>query len=184
VGSRGHSQSQHEAPDGHDATLLEQVYGQLRAIAHRQMSQERAGHTLQATALVSEAYMRLSRAGVVWSSPGAFYHAAAEAMRRVLIEHARAKAAGKRGGGRRAVDLADVLDLAEADDPRQIESLDAALSRLETVMPLPAAVVRLRFYAGLTVEQAAEALGVSDRTVNREWRYARAWLYRALNEPD
>ena len=167
----------HDAPDG---VLIDRVYSQLRAIAQRQMNQERPGHTLQATALVHEAYLRLAEAGIAWSGPGAFYHAAAEAMRRILIEHARRHGAAKRGGGRRAVDLDGVLDLAAADDPDEILSFEGALSRLEQQMPLAGAVVRLRFYAGLSIEQAAQALGVSSRTVDREWRYGRAWLYRAL----
>lgn len=167
---------------GADGELLEQVYQQLRAIAQRQMAQERAGHTLQATALVHEAYVRLAEAGVSWSAPGAYYHAAAEAMRRILIEHARRRGALKRGGGRRPVDLDSVLDLAAAEDPEQIVSLDAAVSRLEEQTPLAGAVVRLRFFCGLSIQQAADALGVSARTVNREWRYGRAWLYRALEE--
>lgn len=168
-------------------TLAEQVYEQLRAIARREMSQERPGHTLQATALVHEAYLRLAKAGVPWSSPGAYYTAAADAMRRILIEHARRRGAEKRGGGQPAaalVDLGGVLDLAEAEDPEQIVSLDGAIRRLEEETPVAGAVVRLRFFAGLTVEQTAQALGVSSRTVNREWRYGRAWLYRVLTEED
>lgn len=180
------------APSGDDPALVEQVYEQLRAIAQRQIVEERPGHTLQATALVHEAYLRLEKAGVSWSSPGAYYVAAAEAMRRILIEHARRRGAAKRGGGGRdggpgraaagLVDLGGVLDLAAADDPEEIVSLDAAITRLEEQTPVAGAVVRLRFFAGLTVEQTARALGVSSRTVNREWRYGRAWLYRALTE--
>jgi RNA polymerase sigma factor (TIGR02999 family) len=171
------------APGAGDPALVEQVYEQLRAIAQRQIVEERPGHTLQATALVHEAYLRLAKAGVSWSTPGAYYTAAAEAMRRILIEHARQRGALRRGGGRSAsslVDLGSVLDLAAAEDPEEIVSLDAAIVRLEEQTPMAGAVVRLRFFAGLTVEQTARALGVSSRTVNREWRYGRAWLYRAL----
>ncbi len=161
--------------------LIEQGYAQLRAIAQRQMSEERRGHTLQATALVNEAYMRLTEAGVTWSQPGAFYHAAAEAMRRILIEHARKRGAAKRGGARARVDLdlGNVADLAGADADG-IVALDEALLRLEGADPRAASVVRLRFFAGLSVEGTASALGLSDRTVRRDWEFARAWLYHAL----
>jgi RNA polymerase sigma factor (TIGR02999 family) len=160
--------------------LVPLVYAQLRALAQRRLASERPGHTLTATALVHEAYVRLAEGGTPWSSPGAYYHAAAEAMRRILIERARRRGAQKRGGGRRRLDLDNVLDLAAAEDPNEILSLDGALSRLEDQTPLAAAVVRLRFLAGLSVEETADALGVSARTVNREWRYGRAWLYRAI----
>ncbi len=160
--------------------LVTAVYDQLRAIAHRQMSQERIGHTLQATALVHEAYARLADAGVKWSGPAGFYHAAAEAMRRILIDHARAKATDKRGGGLRALELDDVLDLAAANDPAQVMSLDRALSRLEMEDARAAEVVRLRFFAGLTIDQTATALGQSRRTVLRDWEFSRAWLVEEL----
>lgn len=164
------------------AELVGEVYTQLRAIAHREMQRERVGHTLQATALVHEAYVRLAEAGVPWAGPGAFYRAAAEAMRRILIDHARQRGTLKRGGGRRALNLDGVLDLAAADDPQQILSLDGAISRLEGHDPRAAEVVRLRFYAGLTVDQTAAAMGVSRRTVLRDWEYARAWLVDELEE--
>lgn len=162
------------------AELFERVYAQLKAVASEQMKQERAGHTLQATALVNEAYLRLSGPGAPpMSSRAAFFHAAAEAMRRILIEHARSRGAAKRGGGARRLP-ADVLDLAAEQDPEQIVSFDAAISRLEKQEPVAAAVVRLRFFAGLDLEATASALGVSTRTVNREWAFARAWLFREL----
>jgi RNA polymerase sigma factor (TIGR02999 family) len=160
--------------------LLPLVYSQLRALAQQRLGGERVGHTLTATALVHEAYLRLAEGGISWSSPGAYYHAAAEAMRRILIDSARRRGAGKRGGGRRRLDLDSVLDLAASQDPEEILSLDEAVSRLEEQMPLCGSVVRLRFFAGLSVEETAKALGVSARTVNREWRYGRAWLYRRL----
>jgi len=143
------------------------------------MKGERTGHTLQATALVNEAYLRLLGGPAVYSGRGAFFLAAAEAMRRILIEHARARGAVKRGGGARRMP-SDVLDLAAAADPEEIVSFDETILRLENESELGAAVVRLRFYAGLSVESTAAALGVSERTVNREWTYARAWLYREL----
>jgi RNA polymerase sigma factor (TIGR02999 family) len=161
--------------------LVEQVYGQLRAIAQRQLQQERAGHTLQATALVHEAYLRLAGAKIAWSSPGAFYVAAAEAMRRILIEHARKRGRVKRGGDARRLDLdlGHVAELGDAD-PDRIMALDDAFRRLEGADPRAASVVALRFYAGLSIEQAALALGLSERTVKREWEFARAWLFERL----
>lgn len=164
-----------------DAALSEQVYTHLRAIAGELMKGERGGHTLQATALVNEAYIRMHGPGAPrYQSRGAFFHAAAEAMRRVLIDHARARGAEKRGGGLRRLP-ADVLDLAADPTPEEILSFDGAISRLEAEHELAAAVVRLRFFAGLGVSATASALGVSDRTVNREWVFARAWLYRELD---
>lgn len=165
---------------GADPDPVAVVYAQLRALAQSRMLEERPGHTLQATALVHEAYVRLASEGISWTSPGAYYHAAAEAMRRILIEHARARGTRKRGGARPRLDLDNVLDLAATDDGAQIVSLDIALSRLEEQTPLAGSVVQLRFFAGLSIEETAKALGVSARTVNREWRFGRAWLYSAL----
>lgn len=164
-----------------DAALTDRLYAQLRAIAQQQMNHERNDHTLQATALVHEAYMRLAKAGIAWSGLGAFYHAAAEAMRRILIEHARKRGALKRGAGR-VPRVLNVADLASLDDPGQVLALDDAILRLEVEEPRAGAVVRLRFYAGLTVDQTAAALGQSRRTVLRDWEYARAWLAEALQE--
>ena len=169
--------------------LLPLVYDQLRALARQRMADERAAHTLQATALVHEAYLRLvgpsPAAAPPWSGRGHFYRAAAEAMRRILVEHARARDRDKRGGGRNRMPLdalASVEAVAECD-AEDVLALDSAFQELERQNPDAAAVVRLRFYAGLSVEETAAALGVSDRTVNREWNYARAWLYRALSGP-
>ncbi len=164
--------------------LLPLVYDQLRRLARQRMAQERVGHTLQATALVHEAFARLSgpggAGGARFANVAHFYHAAAEAMRRILIEHARSRGAEKRGGAVRRVSFTTVLDLAAAPDPAEILAFDEAILRLEQETPDAAEVVRLRFYAGLSVEETAAALGVSPRTVNREWQYARAWLYRVL----
>ena len=158
------------------------VYEELRQLAHRYMRSERSDHTLQATALVNEAYMKLIGDGEVsWRDRGHFYAAAAEAMRRILIDHARRRDAEKRGGQRSRVPL-NVCDLAANDDPAQIMALDRALMRLDGEDAAGAEIVRLRFFAGLTVEQAAAALGVSERTVKREWTYARARLFRLLEE--
>lgn len=164
--------------------LLPLVYEQLRVIAARHMRGERTGHSLQATELVHEAYVRLvgaQDAGVSWSGRAHFYAAAAEAMRRILIEHARKRGAVRRGGGRAVLSLSGIADLAAEASEEQIVSLDRAFVRLEGEMPEAAAVVRLRFYAGLSVEQTGAVLGVSGRTVIREWTYARAWLARELS---
>lgn len=167
--------------------LLPLVYEQLRKAAQLSMANEREGHTLSATALVHEAYLKLAGPREVpWAGRGHFYAAAAEAMRRVLLDHAKARGREKRGaeGGipRRRADFASVAELAGAADREEIVSFDAALRRLETESPEAARVVQLRFFAGLSVEQVAMALQVSDRTVNRLWTFARAWLHRAIRE--
>ena len=168
--------------DGTDA-LLPDVYEQLHAIARARMQEERAGHTLQATALVHEAWLRLSKrdAGLNGIPDARFYEAAATAMRRILIEHARSKGRLKRGGDRGRTPI-DVVDLAAEHDPQEILAVEEAVQRLEAEDPDAARVVNLRFYAGLDVREAARALGVSERTVAREWEYARAWLHRSLGE--
>ncbi len=170
-------------PESSDS-LLTHVYTQLRAIAAEQMRSERPGHTLQATALVHEAFARIARdkpGG--WTSPGQFYTAAAEAMRRILIEHARARGRIKRGDGQVPIplDLAGVADLAAAADPEQILALDDAIRRVSELDEQMGQVVRLRFYAGLSIEQTAAALGISPRTVKRDWTTARAMLFRQLS---
>lgn len=162
--------------------LLPLVYDELRKLAHHRMSLERADHTLAATGLVHEAYLRLVGDGEVsWANRAHFFHAAAEAMRRILIEHARAKGGPQRGGGRVRLPL-DVIDLATQADPAQILALEEALSRLEEQDPDTARIVRLRFYAGLSVEETARAVGASERTVKRDWAFARAFLLRALGD--
>jgi RNA polymerase sigma factor (TIGR02999 family) len=162
------------------AALFPLVYESLRKIAARQMAGERRDHTLQTTALVHETYLRLvgeERLG--WSSKAHFYAAAAEAMRRILVEHARARGRVKRGGARRreAVSLADLVSDA---DPHEFLAVDEALRRLEETDARAGSVARLRLYAGLSVGETAEALGVPLRTVEREWAYARAWLSERL----
>ena len=164
------------------ATLLPMVYEELRKLAASRMGAERGDHTLQATALVHEAYLRLvGNRHQEWESRAHFFGAAAEAMRRILVDHARAKAGLKRGGGLRKLPL-DVVDLASDDDPEQILALDGAISRLEEKDPNSARVVRLRFYAGLSVEETASALGISPRTVKREWAFAKAFLAREMKK--
>jgi RNA polymerase sigma factor (TIGR02999 family) len=160
--------------------LLDAVYDQLRKIAQQRMKAEKPGHTLQATALVHEAYLRLVRNRKLnWSSRAQFYVAATQAMQRILVEHARKKKRLKRGGDRRPV-VANVLDLARDENLEDVVALHEAIDRLAAEDPRAALVTRLRFYAGLTVEETSKAMEVSERTVMREWDYARAWLREAL----
>jgi RNA polymerase sigma-70 factor, ECF subfamily len=162
--------------------LLPLVYEELRKLAAHRMTAERSDHTLQATALVHEAYIRLvGDRNYPWANRAQFFVAAAEAMRRILIDHARAKKGPRRGGGLQKLPL-DLIDLATTDDPEQILVLDDAVSRLEQQDANAARVVRLRFYAGLTIDETAQALNVSPMTVKREWTYARAFLFRALKD--
>ena len=164
--------------------LLEAVYDQLRRIAQRHMNDERPGHTLEATALVHEAYLRLVRNKELrWSSRAQFYVAAAHAMQRILVEHARKKKRLKRGGDRRPM-VSSVLDLAADDNLEAVVALNEAVDKLEAEDARAAMVTRLRFYAGLTVEETARAMKLSERTVMREWAYARAWLHDALGSGD
>jgi len=160
--------------------LLDAVYDQLRKIAQQRMKDERPGHTLQATALVHEAYLRLVRnQNLKWSSRAQFYVAAAQAMQRILVEHARKKKRLKRGGDRQPV-VSNVVDLARDENLEDVVAIHEAIDRLEAEDPRAALVTRLRFYAGLTVEETAKAMKVSERTVMREWVYARSWLRDAL----
>ena len=168
------------APDA----LLPLVYDQLRAIAQRRMNQERPGHTLAATALVHEAYVRLiGTASTTYRDRGHFFAAAAEAMRRILIDHARRNRSQKRGGDRQALPLS-VIDLADEPDLDLVLALDEAVSTLEQEDPRAATVVKLRFFAGLEVAETAEAMGVSERTVMREWAFARARLFQLMQDSD
>ena len=165
-----------------------QVYDELRAIAHARMRGERTGYTLQSTELVHEAYMRLRpNDGSEWQSRAQFFTAAAEAMRRILIERARAKGRVKRGGDvegrppmKLTLDLELVAALADDENAEMILALDRAIERLSARDERAAQTVRLRFYAGLSVEEVAETLGASARTVLRDWAFARAWLYGEL----
>lgn len=165
--------------------LLPLVYEQLRKAAQIHMAAERGDHTLSATALVHEAYLKLiGPREVPWEGRGHFYAAAAEAMRRILLDHAKGRARLKRGGrearGGRAELVGDIADLA-CRDSEEIVRFDEAFRRLEAESPDGAAVARLRFYAGLSVEQTAAALGLSTSTVDRRWAFVRAWLYRQLH---
>jgi RNA polymerase sigma factor (TIGR02999 family) len=157
--------------------LLPLVYDKLRRLAARKLAREIPGQTLDATALVHEAYVRLVDAEKLqhWNSRGHFFAAAAEAMRRILVERARHKRSLKAGGDRQRQDLADI-DLAEAGPSLDLLALHEALDRLEQKDPRAATVVKLRFFAGLTIEQAAEALNISTSTAENDWAYARCWL--------
>src|SRR5262245_52757999 len=168
------------------AALLALVYDQLRKIAQQRMSEERPGHTLQATALVHEAYLRLlGQQPRCWSSRAHFFFAAGRAMQQILVEHARARGRAKRGGATeqpaRRVPLS-VVDLASQANLDEILALDEAFRRLESEEPEVATVVRLRFFAGLSGDETARSLGMSPREVDRLWAYARAWLYRAVEQ--
>jgi RNA polymerase sigma factor (TIGR02999 family) len=161
--------------------LFSLVYDQLRDIARQRLKQERRGHTLGATALVHEAWLRLvPDARVAANSRAHFFATAAEAMRRILIDHARTRGRVKRGGERgRRPDIGGVLDLAAEEKIADAVALDELICRLEIEDAQAAAVVRLRFYAGLSIDETASALGVSPRTVKRDWAYARSWLLDA-----
>ena len=161
--------------------LLPLVYDELRRLAAAKLAHEKPGQTLQSTALVHEAYMRLVGAGSQqdWNSRGHFFAAAAEAMRRILVEQARHKSRLKRGGERRRVDLDSACAIAE---PQSVDllALDEALTKLAADEPAKAELVKLRFFAGLTMPEAAAALGVSLATAERYWTFARSWLYAEL----
>lgn len=155
------------------------VYNELRRIAAAYMRRERPGQTLQATALVHEAYLRLAGAGTPWTDERHFLAIAARSMRQLLVERARARSAQKRWGGMDRVSLTESL-VAGGDDDAWLPALDDALTRLEQLDPEQARIVELRYFVGLSVEEAAEALGISPATVKRRWALARAWLFREL----
>jgi RNA polymerase sigma factor (TIGR02999 family) len=163
--------------------LLPLVYDELRRLAAQRLAQESPGQTLQSTALVHEAYLRLVGKGdeQPWNSRGHFFAAAAEAMRRILVDQARRKQADKHGGDRLRVDLPEDLAAPEArsDD---LVALDEALTRLESHDPDAARLVKLRYFAGLSHQEAAEALGISRGTADRLWALGRAWLFRQLSK--
>jgi RNA polymerase sigma factor (TIGR02999 family) len=164
--------------------LLPLLYDELRKLAAERMAQEKPGQTLQATALVHEAYLRLMGVDKVqhWNSRGHFFAAAAEAMRRILVEQARRKQRHKHGGERQRVDL-DSGNLVLGAPSLDIVALDEALSRLAETEPAKAELVKLRFFAGLTMPEAAAALNISLATAERYWTFAKSWLYAELADP-
>jgi RNA polymerase sigma factor (TIGR02999 family) len=165
--------------------LLPLVYEELRKLASQRLALEKPGQTLQATALVHDAYIRLVDFEKVqhWNSRGHFFAAAAEAMRRILVENARHKNADKRGGQHRRVAI-EATELAAEQRDEKLLALDEALARLEKHDPVKARLVNLRWFAGLSIKEAAELLGVSTATADRHWAYARAWLQREMSASD
>jgi RNA polymerase sigma factor (TIGR02999 family) len=166
--------------------LFPLVYQELRQLAAARLSKESPGQTLQTTALVHEAYLRLvGTEEQSWGSRGHFFAAAAEAMRRILIDNARRKKSLKRGGGHQRIDLDEAAtagdDQMSSDD---LIALDEALEKLSAKDKVSANLIKLRFFAGLTMEQAANTLGIPRRTADRNWAYARAWLYKEINKED
>jgi RNA polymerase sigma factor (TIGR02999 family) len=164
--------------------LLPLIYEELRRLAGACFAAERTGHTLQPTALVHEAYLRLVDQRIDWAGRGQFFAYAASAMRNILVDHARRRDAGKRGGGWRRVDEGGIIaEAGQGADRVDVIALDQALERLAALDPDKARLVELRFFAGLSGDEAAEALGISRSTAAEHWRMARAWLHRALKEP-
>ena len=164
--------------------LLPLVYDELRKLAAQRLAREKPGQTLQATALIHEAYLRLvgGKQTQDWDGRGHFFAAAAEAMRRILVDNARRKQRSKHGGNRQRVNLNQALSL--ADSQEELVALDDALANLAAQEPIKAEVVKLRYFAGLSVEETAHCLSLSPATVKRHWAVARAWLFAALAETD
>jgi RNA polymerase sigma factor (TIGR02999 family) len=163
--------------------LLTLVYDELRRLAGRRLAGEAPGHTLQATALVHEAYLRLvgTPKGERWENRRHFFGAAAEAMRRILVESARGRHSQKRGGGRSREDVDD-LNVVAPEPSDDLLAIDPALDKLAAGDPRAAELVKLRYFVGLSLPEAAEVLGISPRTADRTWAYARAWLHREIGE--
>lgn len=167
--------------------LLPLVYEELRKLAASRMAREAPGITLQPTALVHEAYLRLVGDEVEWDNAGHFFAAAAESMRRILVDHARTRSSQRRGGDRKRVDLeqndrSSPNTMEAGLDPEQILAVNSTLSRIEQRDPRIADVIKLRFFAGLSINETARAMGVSDRTVRRDWTFAKAWLTHELSQ--
>ena len=176
----------HQAADGESRAareLLPLVYDELRALAGKYFVNERDNHTLQPTALVHEAYVRLvDQTSIRWQSRNQFFVVAAKAMRNILIDHARGKGRSKRGGGWSKVSLSDVQAGEDELDNLELIAIDDALQRLSGLDERKAQLVELRFFAGLKIEDAAEILGISRTTASEQWRMARAWLHRELKD--
>jgi len=171
-----------ERDSGSSEILLPLVYNELRRLAAAKMSREAAGHTLQPTALVHEAWIRLVNEGDrTWKNRAQFFVAAAEAMRRILIESARRKSRLKHGGGQHRLDLADV-ELAATTPDEKVLLIDDALRQFEVEHPERAHVVMLKYFAGLKNDEVAETLGIGERTVDRHWVCAKEWLYRKIRQ--
>lgn len=163
-------------------SLLTSVYDELRRLAAYQLGREKRGHSLQATALVHEAYLRLAgQSAGNWQNRTHFVAIASQMMRRVLVDHARARLRDKRGGGAATVSLSEAMELGDGRDVEVLD-LDRALGRLGEVDPVKVKLVELRYFGGLTIEEAAEVLGLSTATLEREWRFSRAFLRRELGE--
>jgi RNA polymerase sigma factor (TIGR02999 family) len=178
----GHLRAWSEGDAEASARLMPLVYDELRRLARRYLAGERADHTLQPTALVNEAFLRLvDQRHVTWQNRAHFYGVAAQMMRRVLVDHARAHAAVKRGGSHVTLSLDEVNVLPE-ERAAELVALDEALGMLAAIDPRKARIVELRFFGGLSVEETAAVLGVSGKTVIRDWQMAKLWLYREISE--
>ena len=163
--------------------LMPEIHRELRKLAASYLRKERADHTLQPTALVNEAFLKLvDQRAVQWQNRAHFFGIAAQAMRRILVDHARAHAAGKRGDGIRKVPLDDAMNVSRVEDV-DLLALDEALTRLAAIDPQQSRVVELRFFGGLTLEETAEVMRISPATVGREWRMAKAWLFAEIGRP-
>jgi RNA polymerase sigma factor (TIGR02999 family) len=162
--------------------LMPLIYAELRQLARHYMKSERSGHTLQTTALVNEAYLRLiNRKQVHWQNRSHFFAIAAQLMRSILVDHARSHAYAKRGGGARKIALDDAMVVSQ-QRATEVVALDDALKRLAEIDPQQSRIVELRFFGGLTIEETAEVLRLSPATIKREWGTAKAWLYHELNK--
>jgi RNA polymerase sigma factor (TIGR02999 family) len=162
--------------------LMPLIHEELRRLAHYYMSRERGGHTLQTTALVNEAYLRLvNRKNVHWQNRAHFFAIAAQLMRSILVDHARSHAYAKRGGGARKIELDEAM-LVSQERAAEVVALDDALKGLAEIDPQQSRIVELRFFGGLTIEEVAEVLHLSPATIKREWTTARAWLYHELSK--
>jgi len=177
-------QEVNEGVDGAHERLIPVVYMELRKLANSYMGRERVGHTLEPTALVHEAFIKLvDQRRVQWNSRAHFFGIAAQAMRRILVDYARRRKAERRGGGRQVTLVTSLAQTVE--DPLDLLSVDRALDELAAIDERAAKTVELRFFGGLTVEETAHVLGVSEVTIKRDWRSAKAWLYRRLESlPD
>src|SRR5438128_2501059 len=160
--------------------LMPLIHEELRRLAHHDMSHERPGHTLQTSALVNEAYLRLvNRKGVHWQNRAHFFAIAAQLMRSILVDHARGHAYAKRGGGARKIELDEAMVVSQ-ERAAEVVALDDVLKKLAHIDPQQSRIVELRFFGGLTIEETAEVLALSPATIKREWSTARAWLYHEL----